>query len=273
MTVTSQTTQDVLPAQRRAKILDMVRQRGAASIQELSQDINVSAATIRRDLNYLSDQNYIERTHGGAVMVQLSAFEPAHDISAASAKAQKQAIGQLAATRLKRGQSVIFDFSSTVLEAAKVVAQQNLAIQAVTNDLTIASVLATAPQVKLIVPGGSLRPNSYTLLGEPGLSFLQRLNADVALLGIHALADDYLSDSSVEVTSSKQAVVDAAHTRILLADASKIDSRAFCKVCPLSAVEEVITDDSAPQAWCDRVRELGVQVTQTYPQTFSEVAL
>lgn len=260
MSALSETLQDALPAQRRAKILDIIRQHGAVSIQELSHKTGVSAATVRRDLNYLSDYNYIERTHGGAVLSQLTAFEPGHDINAASARSEKEAIGQAAAKRLKQGQSVIFDFSSTVLEAAKVIAQQNLAIQAITNDIAIAQVLAGAPQIKLIVPGGSLRPNSYALLGEPGLSVFDTLNADVVLLGIHGLADDMLSDTSIEVAASKRAVINAAQTRILLADASKANTRAFCKVCPITDVHELITDTNASDVWCQHLREQDINV-------------
>lgn len=260
MSALSEALQDALPAQRRAKILDIIRQHGAVSIQELSHETGVSAATIRRDLNYLSEYNYIERTHGGAVLSQLTAFEPGHDINAASARNEKEAIGHAAAMRLKRGQSVIFDFSSTVLEAAKVVAQHNIAIQAITNDIAIAHVLANAPHIKVIVPGGSVRPNSYALLGEPGLRFFETLNADVALLGIHGLADDMLSDTSIEAAASKRAVINAAQQRILLADASKAKAKAFCKVCHVNEVDEIITDTGASDAWCQHLQELDINV-------------
>lgn len=260
MSALSEALQDALPAQRRAKILEIIRQHGAVSIQELSQETGVSSATIRRDLNYLSEYNYIERTHGGAMLSQLTAFEPGHDINAASARSEKEAIGHAAALRLKRGQSVIFDFSSTVLEAAKVIAQQNLAIQAITNDIAIAHVLAGAPHVKLIVPGGSIRPNSYALLGEPGLRFFDTLNADVVLLGIHGLADDMLSDTSIEAADSKRAVINAAQKRILLADAAKVTARAFCKVCPIQEVHEIITDNRATDTWCQHLQAQDIDV-------------
>lgn len=84
-------------------------------------------------------------------------------------------------------QSVIFDSSSTVYEAAYQVVEKGLKLTAVTNDIRIAELLAGSPLIHLLVSGGSLRPGSYTLVGEPGTSFLQRLHVDVALMGIHAI--------------------------------------------------------------------------------------
>lgn len=255
---------DYFPAQRRALILELLKDRGAVSIQELAAKINVSAATVRRDLDYLSDHCYIERAHGGAVLAspQRTAFEPDFAIGSQAARQEKAAIGRLAASTLRQGQSVIFDSSSTVLEAAQAVLRRNLVLTAITNDLNIATTLAGGKNIRLLVPGGSLRPGSYTLYGEPGEGFIAGLHADVALLGIHALVNGFLSDASVEIVTIKRQIIEAAQHVVVLADASKFKSPALCNVCGIDRIDEVITDDGAEQAWQDALEEKGVKVSR-----------
>lgn len=250
------------PAQRHAVILDLLKKRGAISIQELVSEISVSSATIRRDLDYLSDRDYIERTHGGVVLVppNRTAFEPDHAIGSQVARKEKIAIGKLAAGRLKKGQSVIFDSSSTVLEAARAVVNYDFNLTAVTNDLSIAIALSSG-HIRLMVPGGTVREGSFTLIGEPGVQFISELNVDIALVGIHALVDGVLSDASIEIAKIKRQMIDAAKHVILLVDSSKFQSPAFCKVCSVTRVNEIITDNHASEAWRTHMRDFDITVS------------
>ena len=113
----------MIAAQRRALILEHLRRYGADSIMALAQTIGVSPSTIRRDLDYPDRERHIVRSHGGAILSERlhTTFEPQREIDAQIAHAAKAAIGARAAELLETGQSVIFDSSSTVLEAAKVV--------------------------------------------------------------------------------------------------------------------------------------------------------
>src|SRR4051812_14963953 len=118
----------MIAAQRRALILEELRREGAGAIVTLAETIGVSPSTIRRDLEFLTDRGYIVRSHGGAILNEPhgTTFEPEREIGAHVAHVAKAAIGARAAALLEHGQSVIFDSSSTVLEAAKVVVERNL---------------------------------------------------------------------------------------------------------------------------------------------------
>lgn len=249
-------------AQRHAIILGLLRERGAASIPELAETIGVSQATVRRDLDYLAAGDYLERARGGAVLLSpdRTAFEPEFAIGAQKSRAEKNAIGRLAARRLRRGQSVLFDSSSTVLEAAKAAAGANLGLTAITNDLNIALVFAQDAKTHLIVPGGSIRAGSFTLLGAPGERFIAGLNVDMALIGIHALVDGVLSDTSIEVASIKRTMIKSARESILLVDSSKFETPTLCNVASVADVSEVITDGGAPATWLEEMERLGVPV-------------
>ena len=253
----------MIPAQRRASVLDHIRKRGAASIQELSEAIGISISTIRRDLEHLEERGYLERSHGGALIhKQLrSTFEPEAAISAEFFRAEKEAIGKAAAQTLRAGESVIFDSSSTVLAAARASVARALPLTAVTNDLGIGEVLAGAANMRVVVLGGTVRPNSLTMIGEPGENFLSSLNADVAFIGAHAISRLALTETSLETAAIKRAMIASARRVVLLADASKFQPAAFCRICDLSSIHELITDDRAVETDLAPLRDLGVGVT------------
>ena len=226
--------------------------------------MGASASTVRRDLEHLEEQGYLERTHGGALIQNRqprSTFEPEAVIAAHFAREEKKAIGRLAAMTLSAGQSVIFDSSSTVLMAAQAVIEREIPLTAVTNDLGIGQTLAASPKIRVVVLGGSVRPSSLTLTGEPGEDFLRSLHADVAFLGTHAVTGTLLTETSLEAAAMKRAMIGAARRIVLLVDASKFQPAAFCRICDLTALQEVITDDRVDQAEVVRLRDLGLSVT------------
>ena len=190
-----------------------------------------------------------------------STFEPEAGLAAHLARAEKKAIGQAAAARLRPGQSVIFDSGSMVMMAAEAAVERDIPLTAVTNDLGIGQVLAAASQIRLVVLGGTLRPGSLTLTGEPGQEFLKGLRADVALVGVHAISETSLSDTSIELAVMKRAIIAAARQIVLLVDSSKFQPAAFSRICDITAVEDLITDEAALAADVARLRDLGIAVT------------
>ena len=137
---------ELIPAQRRAFMLEHIRKRGAASIQELAEAMGASLSTVRRDLEHLEQRGYLERSHGGAlIQKQLqSTFEPEAAITAEFDRPEKESIGLAAAATLHSGASVIFDSSSTVLAAARASVERDIALTAVTNDLGIGQALSAS---------------------------------------------------------------------------------------------------------------------------------
>jgi len=236
----------LLPTQRQSYILDVLAEQKIISLHVLSERLGASFSTVRRDLGELVRRGVVERTHGGAMLAQRppvwledSGHTPTGDIRSA-----KESIGRLAETRIREGASVIFDSSTTVLEAARIVVESRLRITAVTNNIKIADLLATSENVRLIVPGGSRRPGTFVLAGEPGDSFFRRLHADIAFIGAQSASNGMLNDSRVESASAKRLLIGAARTRILLIDSWKFGGPNFCDVAPLSEFEEIITDDA-----------------------------
>lgn len=241
---TTKTKSDIIPAQRRNLILELIRQRGVISVNELSDATGVSLPTIRRDLDWLAKTGVVLRSHGGATLKKNpgTTFEPDYHTASKLAREEKAAIGKQAAAALHDNQSVIFDSSSTVYEAARQAAEMELKLTAVTNDLRIGELFAASPSIYLLVSGGALRPGSYTLVGEPGTGFLQHLHVDVALMGIHAINGSSCCDTSLEIAYTKRYMVAAAKRVIVLADASKFGQVAFFEAFDVDEKFEIITD-------------------------------
>ncbi len=254
---------DLIPAQRRDRVLEFLLTRGGASIQELAETLRISTSTVRRDLERLEGDGHVRRTHGGAIMpgATHSTFEPAAAVAAQVSRAEKQAIGRAAARSLAAGDSVIFDSGSTVLCAAKQAVERRIALTAVTNDLGIGQLLAGSDRIHVVVLGGSVRRGSMTLIGEPAQRLVGELHADVAFIGVHAICDRALTETSIEIASIKRAIIGAARRVVLLADSSKFRPAVFARICDVTAVHELITDSRADPQQLARLRDLGLKVT------------
>lgn len=253
----------LLPAQRRQRIVEFLRLHGAVTLSQLEQALDVSVSTLRRDLELLTAEGVIDRTHGGALLRQqgYTAFEPDAQASSELSPREKRAIGQAAAEQLQPHQSVIFDSGSTVLEAARAAVQRGIPLTAVTNDLAIAQLLGSSSQMQVHVLGGVLRPGSSTLIGERLAEAAREIRADVLLCGAHSLTDGVLTEASAEVAAAKRALIGAASSCRLLVDASKFRPRAFMQVAPVTAFGEVITDSAVSADEAERLRALGLALT------------
>lgn len=267
-TVQDETPRDIesvplLPVQRRQRIADFLNNHGAVTLQQLTDALHVSLSTLRRDLDLLAEDGIIERTHGGAILrhQQYSTFEPNFSAARDLSPREKMAIGHAAAEALIPGQSVIFDSGSTVLEAAKAVVARKIELIAVTNDIEIAQVLNSSPFVQVHVLGGYLRQGSNTLVGEEVQNDARAIRADVLFLGAHAVSETIISETSTEVAAVKRTLMKSANSCRLLIDSSKFRPRVFMTVCSFDDLDEIITDEDAPQDELERIRSAGVKLT------------
>ena len=199
----------------------------------------------------------MERSHGGAIIAEQTTFEPLFEERRKHHTEEKERIGEYAAGLIGVGQSVIFDSSSTVLAAVEAFGRRTAKITAVTNDIHIASVLAEASDVSVVMPGGEVREGSFTLLGPSTRQFLERLHVDTVFLGVHAISGGVLSDASLSVVEAKRGMISAARRVVLLADHGKFGSPAFYEIGGMNLVDDLVTDRSAPEEALEEIRESG----------------
>lgn len=266
MNVPRLTPVSLLPAQRRERIVHFLQRHGAVTLQQLAQALDASVSTLRRDLDGLEADGLLDRTHGGAILRQqhYGTFEPDADAAAELSPREKRAIGVAAAAALLPGQSVLFDSGTTVLEAARAALERRIPLVAATNDLAIAQLLGTGAQVRVHVLGGQLRSGSRTLVGDGVLRGAAALQADVLLVGAHAVTDAVLSETDADVAAVKRAFLRAALQRRLLVDSSKFRPRAFMQFGELGDIHQLVTDAGLPEAQAEALRRSGLAVERVH---------
>lgn len=255
---------ELLPAKRQAMILDHLRAHGATSIQALAEAIGGSPSTVRRDLDHLEKGGYLERTHGGAMLPsqERATFEGVPSVNAELDLAEKIAIGKEVARRLEPNDCVIFEASSTVMQAVRAAAFRDIPLTVVTNSLAIAQFAAGVPRWRIVMPGGTIRPGTQALAGEPTDRFFAGIHADVCLTSAWTVTGGMLTDATFEVASLKRAMIGSARRTLVLVSSAKFRKQpAFCTVCEVAAVDEFVTDDGLSAESREALAKAGVACT------------
>jgi DeoR family transcriptional regulator of aga operon len=228
-------------------------------VADLCGRLGVSAATVRRDLEQLEAQHLLTRTHGGAV-AQMVSYELPLRYKSARRQEQKRRIGQEAASRVHDGAVIGLTGGTTTTEVAREIVDRQLTV--VTNALNIASELAIRPNIKLVLTGGVARPESYELVGPLAEGTLADIHLDIAFIGADGVtaADGLTTHHEIEAHTDRALMERAPHV-VVVADGSKLGRIAFARICPISAVHELVTDREADPDELRALREAGLEAT------------
>jgi len=253
--------------ERLSTLLDLLGQRGKVDVDDLAGELDVSAATIRRDLDHLADQQLLNRTRGGAVANNVAYDLPLRYKTARHAS-EKERIGRGAAALVARGGVVGLNGGTTTTEIARALAvrpdlngSDEPGLTVVTNALNIASELAVRPQVKLVVTGGVARPQSFELSGPLASRILDEITMDVVFLGVDAVDPTHGAYAHHEGEASiNRLMAQRARRVVVAADSSKLGKHAFAMICPAAGIDTLITDDAAPAEMVAAFEAEGVTV-------------
>src|SRR5207237_650609 len=195
---------------RHAQLIELLKKRGYCSVVELSQLLNVSSMTIRRDLHILHEKQIVELTYGGARWIAPKRNEPDFDIRTHEHLVEKQAIGKLAAELfIKEGDVVGIDSGSTTLEVVRNL--PNVPLTVVTHSLAAANVVAQNKQYSLIVLGGVLLHEANCLCGPQAIAALHTLYINKLFLSTSGLLpSDGLSCNNLPDAEVKQALISSS---------------------------------------------------------------
>ena len=242
-------------------ILQRLSEGGTATIDELARTLDVSAATIRRDLSELGEQRFLTRTHGGAAAGAVP-YELPLRYRGGRRSEQKCRIGRAVAALVPSGATIGISGGTTTTEAARVLATQK-SITIVTNSLNIATEVAVRPNVRLFVTGGMARAASFELGGPVAERTLSDYNLDLALLGVDGIdpVAGCTTHDTVEA-STKATLIGRARKCIVLADSSKLGRVTFAHICDLDAVDTLITDAEADDELVTAFRKAGLSVEE-----------
>jgi DeoR family transcriptional regulator, aga operon transcriptional repressor len=252
----------LLGEERRRKILQMVEKDGQVTITDLARRFKLSAVTIRADLDALSENGSIMRSHGGAVRRNESQDYPLR-LKATLHRSEKIRIGQAAGQLVRPNETIILDSGTTTAEIARHLKEKKLRpLTVITNALNISLDLADAPGISVIVVGGLLRPVSYSLVGPQAEAMLRDLHADRLFLGV----DGFDLDAGPSTPDVLEAQLNSCMVRVakeitVVADSTKLGRQSVSRIGPMERINRLITDRRAPAEFIEALRKRGVLVT------------
>jgi len=250
------------PSMRQAKIVELARQQGEVSVEELVAAFDVTPQTIRKDLNVLCDRGALKRTHGGAMHpsgVENVEYEARRQI----APSEKRAIGRAAAALIPDHASLFINIGTTT-EAVSQALTDHRGLMVITNNINVANHLRVVPSVEVVIAGGVVRPSDGGIVGEAAVDFIRQFKVDFAVIGVSAIdPDGALLDFDYREVKVAQAIIANARHVILVADQSKFTRTAPVRIGHLSQAHSFITDacplDSIHQVCADA----GIQLIET----------
>ncbi|TXS44861.1 DeoR/GlpR family DNA-binding transcription regulator [Streptomyces sp. t39] len=253
-------------------LLELLAADGRVDVEDAAVTLEVSPATIRRDLDELAAQQMLVRTRGGAIAHGVSYELPLRYKSSRHAS-EKQRIASAVAELIGEGEVVGLNGGTTTTEVARALALRASGtrrdapdanapvLTVVTNALNIAGELAVRPQIKIVVTGGVARPQTYELVGPLTVGVLNEVVLDVAVLGVDGIDPELgVMTHQEDEASISRLFAERAQRVILVTDSSKMGKRAFARICGLDSIDVVVTDSSVPPDVAEGLAEAGIKV-------------
>ena len=251
-------------------ILERLVRDGRLMIEPFAAELGVSAATLRRDLDHLAQQQLLTRTHGGAVSNSTS-YDLPLGYKVARRAAEKRRIAAAAVERVPQGRVVGLNGGTTTTEVARALATRadlhaaagGPTITVVTNALNIANELVVRPHVKIVVTGGVVRPQSYELIGPLAMPLLEQVTLDFAILGVNAVDPVRGASAHHEGEAGiNRLMASRATTVMVVADSTKLGAAAFARICGAEEIDVLITDAGASDEAVKPFEDFGVTVVR-----------
>ena len=246
---------------RRHIIRSRAQSEGKVIATELATTLGVAVQTIRRDLRELCAAGLLERTHGGAVPPS-GVSNIAYGDRRALNRDTKIRIARRAAALIPDNASLFINIGTTP-EAVALALRNHRNLMVVTNNLNVATILATHKSCDVIVAGGTLRQSDGGLVGDLAALAIDRFRVDYAVIGASAidLGGDLLDFDPEEVRVSQQ-VIAAARSRILVSDSTKFTRKAPVKIASLAQMDHFVTDRIPSEALIGKCLDWGTKLHQ-----------
>jgi DeoR/GlpR family transcriptional regulator of sugar metabolism len=253
-------SRELFQQERRDRIVALLGEVGRASVAELSERFDVTPATIRADLDALAAERLLTRTHGGALALDEERLELSFDFRRRLHAAQKIDIGAAAAGMVEDGEAIILDASTTALAVATQL-QDRRELTVLTNGLLIALALIDLPGITVVMPGGFVRRDSASMIGDEGHEFIERFNFQRGFFGAKGFTlEEGLTDVNTAEVSIKRDLVAHARQVVAVVDSSKWGRVGFASFASIDQLDCIVTDAGAPPDMMAALREAGVDV-------------
>lgn len=247
--------------ERRQRILAVLRAEGRVLVGNLSELFSVSQITIRKDLDILQERGLVQRSHGGALPAYSDALlDPTVQEKQKLHTAEKERIAAAAVKLVREGSCVMLD-SGTTTAAIALELRKLSSLTIITNAIDIAADLANT-NFEVILTGGTLRKNSFSMVGPIAEDFLKEVHADILFLGVDGFDLEIgLTTPNLLEARVNRAMADSSRQVVAVCDSTKFSRRSMSRIMPVTEVHHVITDKGLPESIAETLRSQNIKVT------------
>ena len=247
---------------RRQSVMEALKSRKSVYITDLAEELEVSTMTIRRDLHRLSEMGIVTLVHGGAVLNEGTTALANVNARSQLMMKEKSKIATFCASLVKEGNAIYLDTGSTTMEIAESLKdRQNIAI--LTHSLTAQNILAGSNEIQLIAMPGIYCPRKKGFFGEMTCRMISRFQIDTAFIGLSAIdLKTGVMSPDFQDQAVKIAMIERASKKIAVFDHTKVGHVMFTQVCPINALDMIVTDKFAEKDFVQKVQKAGVEVIQ-----------
>lgn len=248
--------------ERQQQVIALARRDGRVGVSDLAARFDVTPETVRRDLGLLEQSGLVRRVHGGAIPVERLGAEPGLDERDRSAADEKARIAVAALEQLSGARSLVLDAGSTTARLADLL-PDDPGLTVFTNSPTVVVRLLTRPRLTVVLLGGRVRATTLAAVGATTIEQLDRLRADVAVLGTNGVSVGRgLTTPDPEEAAVKAAMVRAGRWTVALADSAKIGADHLVRFAELREVDVLVTDTGLDVAAAHDLAAAGPEVVR-----------
>ncbi|MBA4140213.1 MAG: DeoR/GlpR transcriptional regulator [Segetibacter sp.] len=241
-------------------ILQKLQENGRVNIQELSDDMQVSEVTIRKDLKLLEDKNLLFRTKGGGSINNPYTIERPIDEKEFIKTDEKKKIAKAALSLIGQNDSIIIGSGTTVFELARTL-HPSRHLTVITPALRVALELCNRPNVDVLQLGGLIHPSSFSATGYFAELVLENISCGILFLGSDGIDPDFgLSITNLAEASLLQKMIELAQVVVIMADSTKFGRRGLGKICTLDHIQYIVTDNKVTDDTLALLEERGIKV-------------
>jgi DeoR family transcriptional regulator of aga operon len=243
-------------------ILRKLQETGSVVIDELCSSLLASVATIRRDLEDLEGRSLLKRVRGGAVSIGPLFYEPFRQDKVSSFAEEKRRIARAAAELVQTGQTIALSGGTTTTEVVRSLKVLS-GISIITNTVNVAMELSNRKDIDVIVTGGHLRGNWFTLIGPLANAATDMLFADLMFIGVDGIdAKHGLTCTNSAEAELLRKLAQHSKKKVVVADRSKLGAVSQWRLCEAREIDVLITDSEATDEAVAPFEELGIAVTR-----------
>lgn len=253
------------PEKRQERILHSMMHDNVVAVSELARLLQVSPATIRRDLKSLQKRGLLHRTHGGATPIDQSFYASLPLDSSFEEEVRKNAnakrrIGLAAAKLVEDRDTIALTPGTTTSQVARSIHLRQ-GITMIVTSVNVAIELSNRQDLTVFVPGGFMRPSWFSLIGPSTIRAIRDFYTDKVFIGVNGIhADKGLTSGNPEEAAVNRALIEQAAQRIVVADHTKLGAVFQAAICPTSMVHTLITDSDATDESIAPFEAMGIEV-------------